>query len=117
MSFQQALQSIIDRLKGTADIKTIYGDPIEVKGKTIIPVAKIAYGFGAGSRKGEKGESEEPEGGGGGGGIMVKPKGVLEITEDSTSFISFDETSKFITALIIGLFIGIIITRNPKKKS
>lgn len=115
MSLQQLIQSIIDRLQGTASVKTIFGEPIEVKGKTIIPVAKVGYGFGAGSGA-KKGESEEPEGGGGGGGIAVKPKGVLEITEEDTRFISFDETRHIIATIIIGLFLGFLIARKASKR-
>jgi uncharacterized spore protein YtfJ len=114
MSLQQLIQSIIDRLQGTASVKTIFGDPIEAKGKTFIPVAKVGYGFGAGSGT-KKGEVEEPEGGGGGGGISVKPKGVLEITDEDTRFISFDETHHMIAAIIIGLLFGFLIARKGSK--
>ena len=116
MSFQQVIQSIIDRLKTTANVKTIFGEPVEVKGKTIIPVAKIAYGFGAGSGSTNKGETEEPEGGGGGGGIMVKPKGVLEITDEETRYISFNETRNLVLAVIMGLILGIFMTRRSNKE-
>ena len=115
MSVQQLLQSIIDRLQGTASVKTIYGEPIEVKDKTIIPVAKVVYGFGAGSGAGKQEESEE-SGGGGGGGIAVRPKGVLEITKEDTRFISFNETRNLIMALTIGLFLGILLARKNSKK-
>jgi uncharacterized spore protein YtfJ len=115
MSVQQLLQSIIDRLQGTASVKTIFGEPIEVKDKTIIPVAKVAYGFGAGSGAGKQEESEE-SGGGGGGGIAVRPKGVLEITKEDTRFISFNETRNLVMALIIGLILGILLARKGSKK-
>lgn len=114
MSVQQLLQSIIDRLQSTASVKTIYGEPIEVKDKTIIPVAKVAYGFGAGSGAGKQEESEES--GGGGGGIAVRPKGVLEITKEDTRFIYFNETRNLVMALIIGLFLGILFARKSSKK-
>ena len=115
MSVQQLLQSIVERIQGTASVKTIYGEPIEVKDKTIIPVAKVVYGFGAGSGVGKEEESEE-SGGGGGGGIAVRPKGVLEITKEDTRFISFNETRNLVMALIIGLFIGILLARKGSKK-
>ena len=37
------MQSIVDRLRTTGSVKTVFGDPVEAKGRTIIPVAKIAY--------------------------------------------------------------------------
>ena len=113
MSFKETIQSIIDRLQGSAAVKTIYGEPIKAEGKTIIPVAKIAYGFGAGSGSSKE---EKEQGGGGGGGIAVRPKGVLEITEVETRFISFDETRNMIIGLILGLFLGLMIMRRASKK-
>jgi uncharacterized spore protein YtfJ len=108
MSLQNILQSIMDRLQGTASVKMVYGEPI--------PVAKVAYGFGAGSGSDKKAESKESTGGGGGGGISVKPKGVLEITKDETRFISFDETRNLIVVLMIGLLLGLIIGRRGSKR-
>lgn len=48
-------------------VSTVYGDPVEVEGSTLIPVAVRWYGFGAGSDGGE-GENV-PSGGGGGGAV------------------------------------------------
>ncbi|WP_455276182.1 GerW family sporulation protein [[Eubacterium] cellulosolvens] len=116
MSLQNILQSIMDRLQGTASVKMVYGEPIETKEKTIVPVAKVAYGFGAGSGSNKKAESKESTGGGGGGGISVKPKGVLEITKNETRFISFNETRNLIVVLMIGLILGLIIGRRGSRR-
>ena len=51
---------------------TVYGDPIEVEGTTLVPVALAYYGFGGGS---DGGESEDSGVGGGGGGGMSIPVG------------------------------------------
>ena len=94
-----------------AGIKTVYGDPIVVEGKTIIPVAKVAYGFGAGAGPVRKGEGEDQTGGkeagGGGGGIVARPVGVIEITKEETKFVPIDERRKLAGALIIGLLLGL----------
>ena len=78
MSIQQYFQSIIERLQGSASVKTVYGDPVTAEGKTIIPVAKVGYCFGVGLnplRKGSEQQSEGKEAGGMGGGIRVRPLG------------------------------------------
>jgi len=119
MSLQQFVQSILDRLQSTASIKTVYGDPIEARGKTIIPVAKVVYGFGAGSGKGKKIESQEDEhaGTGIGGGIAVKPAGVLEITQEGTRFIPISQTGKIVGVLLVGLLLGVILAgRRSRRK-
>jgi len=48
-------------------VRSAYGDPVQIEGVTIVPVALVQYGFGGG------GEGEGPEGaaGGGGGGMAI----------------------------------------------
>jgi uncharacterized spore protein YtfJ len=65
----------------TANVKCIYGEPVDRDGVTVIPVAQAAYGFGGGSGKKEKGE-----GAGGGGGGMLIPIGYIEIKNGETRF-------------------------------
>ena len=62
------LQSLKESVLSQASVKAIYGDPIEAHGRTIIPVAKIVYGFGAGAGTGGVGDSSARGEGGGGGG-------------------------------------------------
>lgn len=77
----------IGQIHERATAKTVFGDPVHVNGRTVIPVARVQYGFGFGAgRDAEKGEGEEEskEGGGGGGGLSVGPIAVLEITDKDT---------------------------------
>lgn len=110
MNGGEQLSSIVDRIKEHANVDTVYGEPIERDGKTVVPVAKIAYGFGGGygsdGRKGsgKNGEdSDGGEGGGIGGGVNATPAGVVEITDDETRFIKFTNVKKL--AAIAGLFL------------
>lgn len=102
-------------------MKTVYGEPIVAGGKTIIPVATIAYGFGAGSGTATKGETEGREegkaagGGGGGGGVCARPLGVVEITKEETKFIPIDEKNKLLGALLLGFLIGIFLASRRSK--
>src|SRR5204862_2143310 len=52
MSSLTLLQSLHENLAGRAQVKSVFGDPVTAGEKTIIPVAKIAYGFGAGAGTG-----------------------------------------------------------------
>ena len=65
----------------SANARSIYGDPVERDGVTVIPVAKAAYGFGGGG-----GKKENEEGSGGGGGVMLTPVGYIEIKNGETRF-------------------------------
>lgn len=46
------LQSLKESVLGQANVKAIYGEPISAHDKTIIPVARIMYGYGAGAAPG-----------------------------------------------------------------
>ena len=104
MALPDILQSISDRLEGTANVRTVYGEPIVAEGKTIIPVAKVRYGFGGGFGEG-KGSEETGQGGGGGGGVEVTAVGILEITPEETRYVSFEDRSRLIRA---GFAVGLI---------
>jgi uncharacterized spore protein YtfJ len=52
MSSQALLQSPKESILSQASVKAIYGEPISAHGKTVVPVAKIMYGYGAGAGTG-----------------------------------------------------------------
>jgi uncharacterized spore protein YtfJ len=64
----------------TVGAKAAYGDPIEVDGKRIVPVAFLWYGFGGGNDEGEDGAA-----GGGGGGATI-PVGAYVTTGNTVRF-------------------------------
>ena len=79
------LQSLKDSVLGQANVKTIYGEPISAHEKTIIPVAKIMYGYGSGAGAPLIDDtSTRGEGGGGGGGVRAVPVGVIEVSHQQT---------------------------------
>ena len=52
MSSLTLLQSLHESLSTRAQVTSVFGEPIVAGDKTIIPVAKIAYGFGGGTGSG-----------------------------------------------------------------
>lgn len=88
MSVGPFVEKLLERLHSTASVKTIYGDPMRVEGKTIIPVARVAYGLGRGYGRPVRREVESeirPESGGGG--VLVYPVGVVEVTPAQTRYV------------------------------
>ena len=70
-------------------VKAAYGEPIEVDGTTIVPVACTMYGFGGG--EGDAGGTSDQasgggEGSGGGGGGMATPVGAYVTRDGHTRF-------------------------------
>jgi uncharacterized spore protein YtfJ len=113
MPVQQLLQSIADKVRSSASVKSVYGDPVEMEGKTIIPVARVVYGFGGGggSKPAHNAEEQPQEGGGGGGGVAATPVGVIEITPEGTRFVPIAMGRKMVAAVAMGALVGMLISR------
>jgi uncharacterized spore protein YtfJ len=113
---QGILQSMAERFAATANVKQVFGEPIERGGKTIVPVARVQYRLGGGYGGGEQEQAtrERPlAAGGGGGGGMVKasPAGALEITDAGTRFIRFIDPTDMVKACVGGLIVVLILRR------
>lgn len=115
MRTKEVIDSAVEHLHVRASVKTVYGDPVAVDGKTIIPVAKVAYGFGGGigTKKTPVGPEGKPpvadeSGEGAGGGVSAKPVGVVEISGAETKFVPFAQTRKLTIATAIGSAFGLL---------
>ena len=76
------IESLVERMAGklgqAAGATAVYGTPIERGGVTVIPVAKVRWGFGGGG---------DIEGnGGGGGGVTATPVGYIEVSGSGATF-------------------------------
>src|SRR5580704_17529611 len=107
----EMLQKISESLGTTANVKSVFGEPIHLEGKTVVPVAKVAYAFGAGGGRApfREGSGEYPEGGGGGGGVKAYPDGALEITRDATRFIPYTDIGMLAGAVAAGALLGVLL--------
>lgn len=106
MGVQELLQSLNDRVSTSANVKSVYGDPIETKGRTVVPVAKVRYAFGGGG-----GNESEREGSGGGGCVRARPVGVVEVNEEGTRFVPIVDATSIATAVGLGLMVGLLLKR------
>lgn len=103
-------QQLAERLQGSANVKSVYGEPIREFDRTIVPVAKIGYGLGAGIGTGKTEQSTEAPGGSGiGAGMGASPAGVLEIDANGTRFIPYDNNQKLAAAVGIGVILGLLL--------
>jgi uncharacterized spore protein YtfJ len=101
------LQSLKESVLGQADVKAIYGQPITAHDKTIIPVAKVMFAYGAGAGTGGMGDNNpRGEGGAGGGAVRAIPVGVFEVGSQGTRFVSLTDRRKLASVLGAGVVIG-----------
>ncbi len=83
------MSEVMGKLKQMIDVNTIVGECITTSdGTTVIPVSKVALGFGAGGSEFSAKPLDEKKdqamfGGGCGGGVSVKPMAFLVIKNDS----------------------------------
>lgn len=109
----ESIRNAIDGLDESADVRRVYGDPITAGGKTLVPVARVAYGIGGGFGRstGMVTDTEDSEGGGGGGGTIALPVGVLEVSETGTRFVRFTDRKRVALALSVGFLLGLLFGR------
>jgi uncharacterized spore protein YtfJ len=105
MDVQEAIHSLVNQ----SSAKTVYGEPITAEGQTIVPIAKVRYGFGGGS--GRRSGGEAGDGGGGGGGAVARPVGYIEVSADGTRFVPILDLESISIAMGIGLLVGILLGR------
>jgi uncharacterized spore protein YtfJ len=123
MANLEILRQLNESLGATASVRSVFGEPIHAQGKTVIPVARVVYGFGGGSGSGRgpklaEGDSEAQsrgEGAGGGGGVHAYPAGALEITSTGTRFIGFPDYRWLLLAFSAGALGAWWLTRKPRR--
>lgn len=78
--FNSNVESLFKGLDTFLTSKTVVGEPVKVGDATMIPLADVSFGIGAGAFNADKKNN-----GGGGMGAKMKPVAVLMIAKDGTS--------------------------------
>ncbi len=80
------MEWLAERIGARAGVTAVFGEPIERGDVTVIPVARVRWGFGGG--EGQGGEAAGPTGSGlgGGGGAAGDPVGYIEIGPAGADF-------------------------------
>ena len=120
---ERIVSDLVERIKSSARVEVVYGEPKEIGEKTIIPVAVVAYGFAAGAgggAGGPGGNGASASGGGGGGGaaVRVQPVGVLEVTAEDTRLVPVFDWTRIITTGItfLGLWLVVRALRGGRRR-
>jgi uncharacterized spore protein YtfJ len=122
------LEKLSSQFGTSATVKNVFGEPVQAGGKTIIPVAQIAYGLGGGYGQGNKrgmpvlqGTTDEEqnndkgEGAGGGGGMVARPKGVYEITPEGTRFIPVTDAKQILLGVAAGFVLSAFLRARRRR--
>ena len=107
-SADRFLETMAEKLGAVARASTVFSEPIERQGITVIPVAKAQWGFGGGV-----GHSKDEDGAGGGGGVQVTPVGFIEIKDGQAAFRPIRTLS--MPLLILGGISSVLLFRQLKR--
>ena len=121
MSVTTPFEPIAEVFERNLSVRHVYAEPVHHGDTTVIPVAKVAYGFGAGGGRrpaprsteipGPTAEAAgaEAQGSGGGGGARLTPIGALEVGPHGTRFIRYNELPRLAGAFALGLAAGVLL--------
>jgi uncharacterized spore protein YtfJ len=79
------LERLAERLGGRAKAEAVFGPPVQHGEVTVIPVARLRWGLGAGGGEDRRADGAA-SGSGGGGGIAADPIGYIEIGSSGAVF-------------------------------
>jgi uncharacterized spore protein YtfJ len=100
------LERLAQQVQVNANAKQVYGEPVERDGATIIPVAKVQWGFGGGSLG--RGPAER---GGGGGGVRAYPTGFIELRNGKAEFRPIQDPMAPALLAGVGLAVGLLLAK------
>ena len=84
---EKLIKTSLEEIERVLTSKTVVGEPMTFEGNTLVPLVRIAFGFGVGGVAGGgmgKDEKSKGEGSGGAaaGGAWIKPVAVIVINKD-----------------------------------
>ncbi|HEV7238771.1 MAG TPA: spore germination protein GerW family protein [Thermoanaerobaculia bacterium] len=100
------LERLAQQIQVNANAKQVYGEPVERDGTTIIPVAKVQWGFGGGGIG--RGAAER---GGGGGGARAYPTGFIELRDGKAEFRPIQDPMATVLLAAAGLVAGMLLVK------
>jgi uncharacterized spore protein YtfJ len=90
VDIHEVLKEVSDNIEKSANVKTVFGDPIKLEHRTIIPVATVSVMGGGGRSNDMRVES--------------KPVGYIEITDEGAKFVpTMDQTMIALRGILGGL--------------
>lgn len=103
---QALMAEALGNLKQMIDVNTIVGEPMTTPdGTTVIPVSRVACGFGAGgsefsAKPNEKKADQSMFGGGCGGGVSVNPVAFLVIKNESIRLLPVSDSLSTVDRIV-----------------
>jgi uncharacterized spore protein YtfJ len=82
----RTVERLAELVGAKANVRAVFGEPIQKGELTVVPVARVRWGVGGGSGKSDAKTDGPASGSGGGGGAVADPVGYLEIVRGEATF-------------------------------
>jgi uncharacterized spore protein YtfJ len=104
------LERLAELVGARASVELVFGEPERQGALTVIPVARVRWGFGGGGGRSDETPTGRAAGSGGGGGVAADPVGYLEITASGATFRRIGERyPSALSLLAAAVAFGIVI--------
>jgi uncharacterized spore protein YtfJ len=117
MTSETGRQSLLDNIadvKEALSVRRVFGDPYEVNGATLIPVAVVRGGSGGGSGEGSANGQRSGTGNGMGFGLSSRPVGVFVVKDGDVEWMpSIDITRLAVGGLVVA---GLAVLRLRRRR-
>jgi uncharacterized spore protein YtfJ len=113
------LRRFVDGVRDALTVRTVYGDPIEAHGVTVIPVAQTYFGVGAGAGGGRapsEAGTQQGVGGAGGAGGVVRPIGFIEITASGARWVPITRPWQRVTMGVLPPILALLAGRAVRRR-
>lgn len=113
---ERFIADLAERVGARANIRAVFGDPIERGSLTVIPVAKVRWGFGGGGGSGSNDQKQESgTGSGGGGGVQASPVGFIEISDGAATFRPIKDPASLWPIVLAGALATVMVLGSLRK--
>ncbi len=118
---ERVIAQLRERVRIDLHVGMAFGPEREIHGRTIIPVAWVVYGYGAGggnavpsSGSGAVEESRASSGGGGGGGGFVQPIALIEVSDRGTRVLPIVDWTR-LAARVLAAVLPLVLPRRSRR--
>lgn len=108
------LERFTDRIGRNVLASTVFGEPVERDGITVIPVAKTHWGFGGGAG-GNPNDASAGDAVGGGGAAAVTPIGYIEIKDGQARFRPIYDPDMLVRLTIGAGIVAMLVLRGVRR--
>ena len=105
----ELIAALADRLGARFGVSSVFGEPVERDGVTVIPVAAVRLGFGGGTGSDP---AKQQEGEGAGGGASMTAAGYIELKDGRSRFVPIVRPERMVALAFLAL-LAILMGARP----